>query len=434
MDKIHKNTFFPSSEMLAQSLGFVEKACTDSGCGKKTSLKLRLSCEEVVSALGSPEQNTEPVQISVTDKADRVVLSIEIFPSNLDLAAFNLPFKPDPSDTLNQSGLGLAIASRYVDDFLMEQLQFGKIRLNFSVNKNFEHDTENIDPPDEINFFRLVRPDENQITEFAALLIKLFGGTDYHPLFFSPQRLKALFKSGELTAVISLDEKNTVTGGALCIETRPELLEFFGPFVFSSNLKQETAEDLACHLLEKVARKNYKGVFCTFYEKSYFPQKYFIPAGRLIDENGEKTAWFFPLSDDHGGDIYIHPDIEDYVLNSIQAQDLPRKISLVENPSDYEKQPSVFASKVSTQTKKAMLKIMMSGDDFEKNLDIHMNYFTDLGIENLSVDIDLSEQSQVKISPMLIRKGFKPSIFLPFGAGGDLLVMSRTLFGKGEKN
>jgi anti-sigma regulatory factor (Ser/Thr protein kinase) len=434
MEKIYKTTFFPSNEILSKSLNFVENSCMDSGFDKKRALKLRLSCEEIISALYSIEKNNNPCQVSITDKPDKVVLSIEFFPSGLDLKAFNLPFKPDPLENDNQNDLGLAIASRYVDDFIMEELQFGKIRLNFSVNKSFSPETQNIEPPGEINFFRLVKPNKILITEFSILLNTFYKNNDFHPLFFAPQRLNALFKSGELTAVISVNEKNKVTGGAFCIQTRPEMLEFFGPFVFSSNLKNQTAQDLACHLLEKVARKPYKGVFCTFYEKSYFPEKYFIPAGKDFSQNQEKTAWYFPLSDDYGGEIFIHPDISEYVLNAVKKQDLPRNISILENTDNPEKSSSVFASKISANTKKAVIKIMVTGKDFEQNLDQHINYFKELEIENLSVDIDLSVQSQAKILSVLIKNEFNPSIFLPCGAKGDLLVMSKTLFHKGEKN
>lgn len=63
-----------------------------------------------------------------------------------------------------------------------------------------------------------------------------------------------------------------------------------------------------------------------------------------------------------------------------------------------------------------------------------MDYFKDLGIENFTVDLDLSDKFQALASPVLIKKGFKPSIFLPCGAKGDLLVMSKTISFTGDKN
>lgn len=321
MEKIYKKTFFPSDKIFSDSVNFVEKNSVALGCDKKTALKLRLSCEEIISALYKDNKNLNPAEISIENKADRTVLSIKISPSGLDLKAFNLAYKPDLESKKND--LGLAIASRYVDDFSMEELQFEKILINFSVNKKYESEVKLIESPGEINFYRLVKPSRELIMEFGSLLNKIYKTFDLYPDFFHPQRLDDLLSFGELSGVISVNESNRVTGGAFAIPTRPQMLEFFGPFVFSTNKKSETAKDLACHLLEKVARKNYRGVFCTFYDNSYFPEKYFIPAGKIQNKNLQKTAWYFPLSDDEGGKIFIHPSIKDYVLNSIEKQDCP---------------------------------------------------------------------------------------------------------------
>jgi anti-sigma regulatory factor (Ser/Thr protein kinase) len=432
MEKIYKKTFFPSDTILSDSVNFVEKSSVALGCEKKTALKLRLSCEEIISALYKDKKNLNPAEISIENKADRTVLSIKISPIGLDLKAFNLAYKPDLESKKND--LGLAIASRYVDDFSMEELQFEKILINFSINKKYEAKVKDIESPGEINFYRLVKPSRKLIMEFGSLLNKVYKTFDFYPDFFHPQRLNDLLSFGELSAVISVNENNRVTGGAFAIPTRPQMLEFFGPFVFSLNKKNETAKDLACHLLEKVARKNYKGVFCTFYDNSYFPEKYFIPAGKIQNKNLQKTAWYFPLSDDEGGKTFIHPSIKDYVLNSIEKQDLPRDISIIETDSVPEIKSSVLASKISRQTKTSAVKILLSGSDFEENIDIHMDYFKDLGIENFTVDLDLCDKFQALASPVLIKKGFKPLIFLPCGAKGDLLVMSKTISFTGDEN
>ena len=268
---------------------------------------MQLVAEEVITVLPTGAD----FEIDFIARADCITLRLTCHSHGMDLAAFNLAFRPDL--TADAEGLGLALASRYVDSFSLQADVGGRLHLLFSINPVFERPVPLPEAQAAWRFYRLVKPTAETMAAVGARLWHraLAGGKSARA--FHPDRLSALVTAGMLFGTLAETETGEISGAYFCIPRDQRMLEGFGPFVFSAHDRHRMARDLACHTLERVARKPFSGVLTTCFDADCFPAEFYIPIRQHHQTKRQRhhrslqaPAWHFPLSDDTGGALYYH--------------------------------------------------------------------------------------------------------------------------------
>ncbi|MCW7753289.1 hypothetical protein OOT00_04730 [Desulfobotulus sp. H1] len=415
-----------STKALAEIITHIELQCRNLLVMPAVSHKMQLAAEEVSTAL--PE-NT-PLSIQVQERADRITLRLTCPPVEMDLAAFNLAWRPDLEK--EASGLGLALASRWVDSFSLERDGSGRLHMLFSVEKIF---AQNVPAPQPLNthsFYRLIRPTPGTMAVCGQRLFHHLRNRGFTAKNFHPAKLSALTEEGRLFGALAETESGHICGAAFCIPDEGRLLTGYGPFVFSHGERQRMAADLACHCLERVGRKPFSGVLTRLFDEDCFPKEYFIPAGGHSG-SGRRPAWHFPLSDDAGGSLHYTPEIATFIEAAVSTQDLPRKKILMEKPLAEARGPSVFSTALHRKEKRSRMRLLMGGEDMASNIQGHLEWLQKEGIEFCEMHLDLAIPEEASLIPALSRQNFTPVLLLPGGgAQGDLLILETRLHGKGD--
>lgn len=411
---------------LPEVMAFIASRSLDHSLSSRICQKMQLAAEEVLAAL---PQGTG-VSIQLEERADRVTLALVCPHQGMDLAAFNLAWRPDLER--DASGLGLALASRWVDVFSLEKDTGGRLHLLFSVEKVFDQPVPLPPPLADHRFYRLIRPTPETMAACGQRLFHHIKGLGPDAKTFHPARLAALTAKGLLFGALAETESGEVAGAAFCIPETGRLLRGYGPFVFTTRERKRMAEDLACHCFERVGRKPFSGVLTRIFDEDCFPEKYYIPAGGHA-RPGTKTAWHFPLSDDAGGLLYYTTDIAAFIDTAVTRQDLPRKKILMENPLCEARGPSVFSSSLNRKEKKCRMRLLMAGEDMEANLEAHLSWLREEGVFLCDMHLDLARAEEASLLPLLSRKGFSPALLLPGGGSlGDLLLLEARMGQEGE--
>ncbi|TWI66657.1 hypothetical protein LZ24_02880 [Desulfobotulus alkaliphilus] len=239
---------------IPELMAFIGQRCSDLMLIPAVCHKIQLAAEEVTTAL--PE-NT-PLSIQVQERADRITLTLTCPPVDMDLSAFNLAWRPDLEK--DASGLGLALASRWVDFFSLEKDESRRLHLTFSVEKVFDQPVSLPPPLAAHRFYRLIRPTPETMAACGQRLFHHIKGINPDTKNFHPARLAALTAEGQLFGVLAETESGEVAGAAFCIPEEGRLLRGYGPFIFTGKDRRRMAEDLACHCMERVGRKPFSGV------------------------------------------------------------------------------------------------------------------------------------------------------------------------------
>ncbi|TWI64794.1 hypothetical protein LZ24_03131, partial [Desulfobotulus alkaliphilus] len=351
-------------------------------------------------------------------------------PVDMDLSAFNLAWRPDLEK--DASGLGLALASRWVDFFSLEKDESRRLHLTFSVEKVFDQPVPLAPPLAAHRFYRLIRPTPETMAACGQRLFHHIKGINPDTKTFHPARLAALTAEGQLFGALAETESGEVAGAAFCIPEEGRLLRGYGPFIFTDKDRRRMAEDLACHCLERVGRKPFSGVLTRIFDEDCFPEKFYIPAGGHAP-SGTKTAWHFPLCDDAGGLLHYTANIADFIDTTVTRQDLPRKKILMESNPCEAKGPGVFSSSLNRKEKKCRMRPLLAGEDMEANLEAHLCWFQEEGINLCEMYLDLAKTEEASLLPLLSKKGFSPTLLLPGGGSlGDLLILEARMGQKGE--
>jgi hypothetical protein len=416
-----------STALLPEVMALIQAHCMDEALPPGAGHKMQLAAEEVMIAL---PQGTA-LSIQVLNKADRITLAIICPPSVMDLSAFNLAWRPDLER--DAAGLGLALASRWVDTFSLERDGSGRLHLLFSVEKIFDQPVPLAPPLKAHRFYRLIRPTPEIMAACGQRLFHHIKGINPDTKAFHPARLAALTEKGQLFGALAETESGEVAGAAFCIPEEGRLLRGYGPFVFTDKDRPRMAEDLACHCLERVGRKPFSGVLTRLFDEDCFPEKFYIPAGGHAP-SGTKTAWHFPLCDDAGGLLHYTADIAAFIDTAVTRQDLPRKKILMENPLCEARGPSVFSSSLNRKEKKCRMRLLMAGEDMEANLEAHLSWLREEGLFLCDMHLDLAKREEASLLPLLSKKGFSPTLLLPGGGSlGDLLILEARMGQEGER-
>lgn len=419
-----------STTALPEVIAFIEAITSEQSLPRNISLKMQLAAEEVIAAL-TPGVS---VEIGFSGRADRITLGVTCHPLGMDLSAFNLAWRPDLET--DASGLGLAVASRWVDTFSLQTDESGRLRLQFSIDNVYDAAVPVPLAFPEFRFYRLVKPTTENIKHCGARLFHRAAGAGKPPRIYHPDRLATLLAAGHLFGTLAETESGEIAGACFCIPEGPKLLGGHGPFVFSSTERERMARDLACHTLERVARKPFSGVLATHYDADCFPAEYFIPAGRESrgstighHHSPRAPAWHFPLSDDAGGLLHFHASAEDFIREAIAVQDLPRTLVDIsgEHVAEDQKNPSVYSATLNRGEKMATLRLLMPGGDIEENTDAHLAFFRDEDISLCQVHLDLGRPADAALIPVLMNRQFTPCLLIPGGAEGDLMVLESML-------
>jgi anti-sigma regulatory factor (Ser/Thr protein kinase) len=416
-------------DILPEVIAFMEAIAHEQALSQAVCLKMQLAAEEVIAAL-TPGAG---VEIAFAEKADRITLRLTCHPRGMDLCAFNLAWRPDLET--GTAGLGLALASRYVDSFSLQSDDGGRLHLLFSVNKVFDR---TLAAPEAIapwRFYRMIKPTPENILTTGQRLYHQAAAAGSNPRDFHPDRLAALVAAEQLFGTLAETETGEIVGACFCIPAGTRMLDGFGPFVFSPTERQRMARDLACHTLERVARKPYSGVLTTHFDNDCFPAEFFIPAGRRgdmpsdsHDRSRRAPAWHFPLSDDTGGALYYHSAVGTFIREAMDLQDLPRTLlDIAAQAAVPSRHPSVFSTTLDRGAGTAALRLLMGGADLEANADAHLAYFAQEGIALCQAFLDLARPADAALIPVLLQRQFVPCLLLPGGGDGDLLVLERPI-------
>jgi hypothetical protein len=182
--------------------------------------------------------------------------------------------------------------------------------------------------------------------------------------------------------------------------------------------------------LGAIAKSEAVGLLCT-YPTNRLPAEFFEELGRLDISSSEGEALELPmfyrhLKEDHGGRVWAHADLKDFLEREYQRLFLAREISLTQDQGEQRPKHSVFAADIDRTVGLAMLRPLWDGSDAADNLARHLTALSREGAGSILLEMDLAHAWQAALAPDLLANGFEPKLLLPYGGDGDLVIFQHS--------
>lgn len=253
-----------------------------------------------------------------------------------------------------------------------------------------------------------------------------------------PAKFAAMLKGGELSAAFALDAHRR-PAGLLCWErTGKSNAIFFGPYVLADAEDQDNgaatrsvAELVVEAFLNHVARTDVVGVFSGLATPE-LPDAYFERLGqvRYWLGNGESAtlaSWYRHMREDYGGTVWRHPALVDFLEQKYAELGFVRELRdcIEQAPlpgNGRQAQGSLFAIDVRRELAEAVIRPLEQGKDLSRNLDRHLVSLAASDVRNIFFHVDLAFRWQAGLTPLLLERGFVPSLLLPCAGRSDILV------------
>ncbi len=434
---VHSCCYPAEPAAIPDVVDFIETLARGGDFDPASSMKLQLAVEEIILYIGATAPG-EMLTFRVAIFGDHMALHVEIAARAIDVRIFNLTWHMDVTSEEGLDSMGLVMASRYVDRFAFFQTENGMLSFRFTVNRHFPDSIPPEPRPTPFTYWRLTRPTGEHMAACHALAREYLTVFRDIPPEINAEQLKSLCRYNELSGSLALSDQNEVVGCVLCTQAHDGIVHFFGPFVSRDCAREERtrmAVSLTEYALEQMARQNIPGMYCIFNDPECFPAHYFTRVGQLglFFADGirhEVPTYYFPLRDDAGSVLYVHPQVRAYVQEQVDRQYLSRQMidaCPLETEVCTREQYTVLGVDLNQNAATAWINLLVYGPDAGQVLDAHLKLFARDGLETIFFAADLSLPSHALILPFLLERGFTTKVFVPFGGrGGDLLILQRT--------
>jgi hypothetical protein len=431
MKKIAELTVPLSLDIVHLVTGAVDQAALVFGFQDEERDRCILGVEEVFVYLASKEGRETDITVRILDGGYYLQVTLVFPPISFPVQVLNITAVNDPQNQSSFADVGIFIAARITDRFLLNQDNVKETIVHLIFEKKYPEFMETLEPPtlDTVPELFLVSPGTNEeIKQAAARVFSTY--TSHAPDFFRfPGKVVDMVRSGEYRMVLASDRKGCVFGCLLWRKGK-NLIEAFGPFLFISH--RTLGEDLVRYTLESLGRS---GAVCMIIRDPtpQAPMSWFEELPCLMDFYIRDT-WIFScmkewraplyrqLEEDTGAVVIVHPDLTPAVRTWYDIMALPRTVISAspagEQPGDY----SSFTVKIDKNSGKAVISSRTIGKDASVVLSAHLALLLDQGYSDISYEMDMSDENEPYIYPGLINAGFRPIYILPWGDHGDICI------------
>jgi anti-sigma regulatory factor (Ser/Thr protein kinase) len=417
-----------SSEFLRLATSFAEESALALGLRRAEAMKLTLACEEIYSRLCQVARKSDTLAIEAAGCGYYVKLRFLFKADDFNFHAFNITSTVSSEDGDSLEEMGLLIASRSVEEFLIEKDDNRGFSLTL-VKENGYPDASGMAVPDvkPLENFRIVVPDAEGIKLFVRLVSMHYPSSLFPQPFQFPGKVVDMVASGEYGAMTAVDDQGQTGGGVFWRRGRSRAVELFGPFVFNQPEPSRIAGELVEACMGSVAKIDAIGLISRS-PTPEFPQQYFELLGTFdtagfSGEVASRSVFYHNFHEDPGGRVWSHPDLEPFLASEYRRLFLAREIRATTPDGERRSRYSVFSPRFDRANRRVTLRAVWDGADAEANLERHLNVLQEENIKGIFFEIDLAFGWQARLSGILLAHGFIPRFVIPFGGEADLVVL-----------
>lgn len=407
---------------------FVEKAATCFGLGTDESLMLTLASEEVFMHLCRvvmPSGGPVEIVCSNGGYCARVVFSLPA--EGFDMRGFNITTTISAEDDADLDQMGLVIASRSVDRFLLDREDGGYLRLTLIKEKNYPLSQDVLLQAARRPIKTSLRPPGPEEVKFIAQLARsYYEGRVLSDIFLYPGKLVDMISVGEYEALAAVGNAGEIGGAIFWHRVAANTIECIGPYVFSRDPAPDIAEGLLEGCIGAVARAPSIGVI-NLRPTPEFSRQHFELLGTLDDYAPDGShvpveAWFRLLREDTGSAVWVHPELDAFIRREYARLVLPREIRIYKPSGETLPPHSVLSAEFNRLQGHVTLRPMWPGADAEDNIKRHVGLMEAENIRNIQFAVDLGQAWQSVFVPGLFALGFEPRFVQPYAGKADLVV------------
>jgi hypothetical protein len=407
---------------------FVENAANCFGLGMDESLMLTLASEEVFMHLCRVVMPAGgPVEIACSNGVYYTKAVFTLPAGAFDMRAFNLTAKISVEDEADLDAMGLIIASRSVDRFLLTHEEGEAPRLTLIKEKAYPKGVEApptcAGPPGKTSI-RSPRPEE---VKFLSQLAAFYYDVRMLPdVFLYPGKVVDMIKAGEYHSLAAVGDAGEIGGAVFWREIGENTVECFGPYVFNRAPAPNIAEELMEGCIGTVARTRAVGII-NLSPTPELPRQHFELLGTLDDYARDGSvepceAWFRLLREDTGSAVWVHPGLEEFLRREYAKLVLPREIRIDQPSGETLPRHSVLSAEFNRLQGHVVLRPIWPGADAEENIERHVRLLQSEQVLNIHFAVDLGQAWQTLFVPGLLAQGFEPRLVLPYAGKADLVV------------
>lgn len=414
---------------------FVEKTATCFGLGTDESLRLTLAAEEVFMHLSrTAKPSGGPLQIACSN-GGYFAQAVFVLPADsFDMRAFNITATISMEDDSELDAVGLVIASRSVDRFLLSREGRGDLRLTLVKEKSYPLPAQ-VQPvvAGPLSKIILRSPGPEELKFISRLAVSYYNAEALSDILLYPGKLADMITVGEYVCLAAFGKAGEIGGAIFWRPIGENMIECFGPYVFNQAPASGIAEELLDGFIGSVARTKAVGIV-NIGPTREFPRGHFELLGTLnayasCGSCAPVEAWFRLLSEDMGSAVWVHPELEMFVRREYARLALPREIRLDQPSGETLPGHSVLCAEFDRIHGRVTLRPMWPGADAAENIERHVRLMKAENILNINFVVDLGCSWQTVFIPGLMDRGFEPRIVLPYAGKGDLVVFE---FGRNQ--
>ena len=416
---------------------FVETVATLFGLGRPEALKLSLATEEIFLYLCSAVCPGKALEITCLDGLYETRVVFRFPARELNFKGLNVACALDlrgvdisPASAGEGPGdldqMGLMIASRSVDHLHLTVEKGDWVRLVVTKGKTYPRMAGVLSSPEAPQRLTMETPDLERIKRFALLTGHLYTGRNLPPFFETPGKVADMVSGGEYQCLTAMDQDREIVGGILFCERSERIVQCFGPYLFHRGETRATGEALLDALLGRIARTKALGLL-SLSGLPQFLESRFESLGslsyRTADRAMSESPFFFRcLHEDPGGEVWSPENLKAWLTGEYDRLVLAREIRIVRDMGERRSGASLFAAEISRGRAEATLRPLWPGADWAANVAGHVRYLREEGLSNLLFEVDLGVPWHAELIPVLMDRGFKPALLLPFAGHADIVV------------
>lgn len=241
-----------------------------------------------------------------------------------------------------------------------------------------------------------------------------------------PGKLVDMVEGQEIRILLATDGKGAVYGCVLW-KLMSHCIEAFGPYLFTSH--DTLGVDLVRTMLEMVSKT---GAACILIRESTpdTPLSWFEELPPLTPPSDTDSRMpmhrslplYRQLDEDGGCVVIVHPGLATSVQRWYDQMYLSRQVITSvpagEKPGPY----TSFSVKIEKERRCASLSSITVGDDAALVLAAHQKLLMDQEIFDISYEMDLTDEMEIFLVPVLTDSGFSPEYIIPWGGIGDIMI------------
>lgn len=416
-----------SLDMLQVVTGLVNNAAEAFGLNNGTLNHAVLATEEVFVYLVSHSGESRDLTVQVMNGGYYIRISFIFSPILIPAHVLNISSSTDPKDAGSLDDLEIFIAGRIADQFIYDRSSPEKTKIHLIIEKKYPEQVESLPPPGSVPEEMILSAGMNvEIKQASLRIISKYG--HQAPTFFRfPGKVVDMVAIGDLRAILATDGKGTVFG---CImwKQAEHLIDLYGPYIFGGH--ETLGENLVQSMLESVGRSGAAGVVnqspnsdtpASWFEE--LPSLSGLYKGSLRSVRHRYQAPLYrELGEDMGTAVIVHSDLVPAVRTYYSQMSLLRQIIPVSSAGEHSYEKTTFYVEIDKGQNRAVLTSCVIGSDAADTLSSHIRLLTDQGVSDIMYEMDLSNETDASLSPVLINAGFSPEYILPWGGHGDTLI------------